>query len=159
MPVLTTIRPVVGYLFVDAGLPGPDGEVPLAPPTFYDMLRRRADPAGLLPPWTSWWDEADVAPLFPDPAARHRIEREQHRLPLSYFAGSLPVPAGWDGHPGGYLAFGDTYDADRRSAVRRGWPARTMPGRHLHTLVDPPGVATEIDALLTAIGLGEPHSP
>lgn len=60
------------------------------------VLADKADSDGLLPPWTSWWDEANLAGLFPDPEVRARVEREQPRLPLSYFSAQLPVPFGWD---------------------------------------------------------------
>jgi hypothetical protein len=73
-------------------------------------------------------------------------------LPLSYFAGSLPVPSGWDTRPGAYLAFGDAYQPQLRDAAERGWPVSTVSGWHLHMLNDPRRVATEIGDLLRAIG-------
>jgi hypothetical protein len=94
--------------FVDAGLPPKDGEVLLAPPELFEKLADKADSDGLLPPWTSWWEEADVAGLFPDPQMRAHVEREQPRLPLPCFSAQLPVPSGWDtGLAGAYLAFGE----------------------------------------------------
>jgi hypothetical protein len=59
------------------------------------------------------------------------------RLPLSYFQGALAVPRGWDERPGAYLAFGDTYTAERDDAAQRGWPMRTLPAGHLHQLTIP----------------------
>ena len=110
------------------------------------------DNNGLLPPWTSWWDEADVAALFPDAETRARVELEQQRAPLSYFEGVLPVPQGWDERPGAYLAFGDTYAAERAEAARRGWPVSTLPAGHLHMLIDPKRIATELVALMNRLG-------
>lgn len=159
VPALTDERKVVGYVFVDAGLPAGYGRVRLAPPAFLDLLAQKADHNGLLPPWTAWWDEADVAPLFPNVEIRERVEREQRRLPLSYFSQSLPVPCGWDDMPGAYLAFGNTYDSDRREATRRTWPVTTMPGGHLHMLVEPHNVAAEIIALLAAMGVAMGGQP
>jgi hypothetical protein len=153
VPALTAQRNVVGYVFVDAGLPASYGQVRLAPPALLDVLRQKADNNDLLPPWTSWWDEADVSGLFPTLEMREQVEREQRRLPLSYFSQSLPVPPGWDDRPGAYLAFGDTYLSERRDAARRGWPVATLSGEHLHTLVDPQQVAAEITNLLAAIGV------
>ena len=66
-----------------------------------DFLREKAGSSGLLPVWTRWWDEAEVAGLFPHAETRARLQREQPRLPLSYFEGSLPVSQGWDDRPGG----------------------------------------------------------
>ncbi|HEU4421304.1 MAG TPA: hypothetical protein VFR67_02055 [Pilimelia sp.] len=153
VPALSAHHRVIAYSFVDAGLPPRHGHVPLAPPGAYEFLREKADDEGLLPPWTQWWEAADVAPLFPSADVRRRVEREQQRLPLSYFAGTLPVPSGWDDRPGTYVAFGDTYADDRLAASRRGWPVTTLPGGHLHTLIDPERVAAEIDTFLTAVGL------
>ena len=148
VPGLAVQRPVVAAVFVDAILPPPSGRIPLAPPAFLGVLREKADDDGLLPPWTSWWDEADVAALFPDAQSRAGVEREQPRLPLSYFTGSLAVPPGWDERPGAYLAFGDTYAAERDAAAHRGWPVRTLPAGHLHQLHNPDRVAETLLALL-----------
>lgn len=158
LPELMRHRRVVAAVFVDAVLPPPGGEVPLAPPAFLELLRRKADGEGVLPVWTSWWDEADVAPLFPDVRTRAAVEREQPRLPLSYFEGTLPVPQGWDERPAAYLAFGDTYDEERQDAVRRGWPVTTLAGTHLHLLADPDQVAAELVALMTRLGVHTPTS-
>lgn len=154
VPTLVERRRVVATVFVDAGLPPAEGEVPLAPPPLYAALADLVDPDGLLPPWTKWWDSDDVDALFPTAGSRRLVEREQPRLPLRYFAEHLDVPAGWDRAPGAYLAFGDTYAADRTAAAGRRWPTRTMPGRHLHMLMDPGGVARQLTALLGEIGVG-----
>lgn len=153
VPALMAQRPVVAAVFVDAVLPPRSGRVPLAPPAFLDLLREKADADGLLPVWTNWWDEAEVAGLFPDAAARARVEQEQQRLPLSYFEASLPVAEGWADRPGAYLAFGETYRRERDEATRRGWPVSTLPGEHLHLLNDPTHVATEILALINQLGI------
>ncbi len=92
----------------------------------------------------------DLDDLFPDPRPRAAVEREQRRLPLSYFAADVPTPAGWERLPAAYLAFGDTYADERAEAVRRGWPTETLPGGHLHQLVDPAGVAEAVLRLLGA---------
>jgi hypothetical protein len=105
----------------------------------------------MLPPWTTWWGSSSFDSLVPDPALREAVGREAQPLPLAYFRSSLPVPSGWDRMPCAYLAFGDTYAEERAEAVRRGWPVRTLDGRHLHMLVDPDAVATVIEALLTRV--------
>lgn len=91
--------------------------------------------------------------LFPDADSRARIEAEQQQLPLSYFEGVLPIPAGWSELPGAYVAFGDTYAEERSAAVRRGWPVQTLPGTHLHMLSDPDEVATALVAVLGPLNL------
>jgi hypothetical protein len=148
VPQLAVQRPVVATVFVDAILPPSSGRIPLAPPAFLDVLRAKADEDGLLPPWTRWWDEVDVAALFPTAGSRAAVEQEQQRLPLSYFTDALAVPQGWDQRPGAYLAFGDTYAPDREAAAQRGWPVRTLPPGHLRQLHDPDQVAEAILALL-----------
>ena len=153
VPGLVVQRPVVATVFVDAVLPPPSGRIPLAQPAFLDVLRKKADDDGLLPPWTRWWDEADIATLFPTAESRAGVEREQQRLPLSYFQGALAVPRGWDERPGAYLAFGDTYTAERDDAAQRGWPVRTLPAGHLHQLNHPGQVADALVALLSQVGV------
>ncbi len=152
VPELVMQRRVVGAVFVDAVLPPGRGYVPHAPPAFLDLLREKADDDGLLPVWTSWWDEADVMDLFPDAQTRARVEVEQQQLPLSYFESTLPIPQGWDDIPGAYLAFGDTYATERDQAAQRRWPVSTLSGGHLHMLIDPEKVAAELVALISGLG-------
>lgn len=153
VPCLAAQRAVVGCVFVDAGLPPAAGQARLAPVEFYDFLAGLADDDGLLPPWTRWWDE-DLDALFPSRQVRDQVERGQHRLPLSYFAESLPVPPGWTELPGAYLSFGETYRAERVEAAARGWPTVVLDGQHLHQLVDPDRVATEIAGLVRTLSSG-----
>lgn len=96
--------------------------------------------------------------LFPDNETRHRIEREQPRLPLSYFQDQLVIPDGWDeGLPTAYLAFGDTYSRERDSAQQRNWPVTTLPGEHLHLVNDPTQVAETLIDLLKQMGITPPQ--
>ena len=136
-------RPVAGCLFVDAALPSRDGPSPVAPPAFMEFLRPKAGD-GLLPQWTAWWDDADVASLFPDPRTRALVTAEQPRLPLAYYEQTVPVPAGWDDRPCGYLLFGPPYEETAQDARERGWTVAHEPGQHLHQLVDPDAVAGRI---------------
>ncbi|MFI6940584.1 hypothetical protein ACIBI4_15030 [Streptomyces sp. NPDC050418] len=94
---------------------------------------------GKLPRWTDWWDETDLAPLFPDPAVRQAITDEQPRLPLSYYEQHIPVPPGWDDPPTcSYLLFSPPYEPLATEA-------------HLHQTVDPAATAAQI-VDLTATG-------
>ena len=157
VPALVEHRNVMGVVFVDAGLPPRAGGVPMAPPELVAILADKVDGDGLLPPWTTWWDEADIAELFPSPRVRASVEREQPRLPLSYFSARLSIPSGWDSDlAGAYLAFGDTYIAHLRHAAEHGWPTATMLGSHLHQLMDPVAVTRELQTLLTAIAPTDP---
>src|SRR5262245_20241140 len=102
-------RPVAGCLFVDASLPSRTGPTPAASPERLSALRAMVTD-GRLPQWTTWWDEDDVAQLFPDPQTRLRVSAEQPRLPLSYYEQQIPTPDGWDDRPCGFLLFGPPYD-------------------------------------------------
>jgi hypothetical protein len=139
-------RPVAGCLFVDAGLPLRTGPTPAASPERLNDLRSMVS-EGRLPPWTTWWDEDDVALLFPDPQTRSAISAEQARLPLSYYEQRIPVPAGWDNRPCGYLLFGPPYDRMAQEARDRGWDVDQVRGGHLHQLVDPDTVTARIVAM------------
>lgn len=144
-PYLSTLLDVRATVYVDAALPDPASEAedtPLATPALLGFLRTLADADGILPPWTQWWD--DVADLFPDPASRSAVEQEQQRLPLDYFTRRIPVPVNWTELPAAYLAFGETYAAERHRAIEAGWPTRTLAGGHLHELWDPAAVAAAV---------------
>ncbi|WP_199550879.1 alpha/beta hydrolase [Streptomyces sp. N35] len=142
-------RPVTGSVFVDAALPARTGPTPVAPPEVLGALRPMAV-GGRLPRWTDWWDEADLAPLFPDPQVRQTVVDEQPALPLAYYEQHIPVPADWDDHPCSYLRFSPAYDDLATEARTRGWTVAHLPGAHLHQTVDPAGTARHLVALATA---------
>ncbi|NEB79181.1 alpha/beta hydrolase [Streptomyces sp. SID14478] len=138
---LPTIRealdhPVAASVFVDAALPDRTGPTPVAPPELLAFLRPLAV-NGTLPRWTDWWDEADVAPMFPDPQTRRTVVADQPTLPLTYYEQHVPVPAGWPDHPCSYLLFGPPYEPMAAEARARDWQVAQLPGAHLHQLVDP----------------------
>jgi alpha/beta hydrolase family protein len=139
-------RPVVGCLFVDARLPARTGPTPAASPERLAHLRTMVSD-GRLPRWTQWWDADDVARLFPDPQTGAAVSAQQPRLPLSYYEQRIPVPAGWDDRPCGYLLFGPPYDRAADESRDRGWDVDEVSGGHLHQLVDPDAVAARIVAM------------
>jgi hypothetical protein len=157
LPVIAAALPgqVLGCVFVDAALPPAAGAAPVAPPELLALLRDKASD-GLLPRWTDWWHEEQVAPLFPDQATRQAVAEEQPRLPLSYYEASVPVPGGWDAHPCAYLLFGPPYEKLASEARGRGWIVQQLPGGHLHQLVDPDGVARSLLAIAEQMGLTKP---
>jgi hypothetical protein len=134
-------QPVTCSIFVDASLPAGHGPTPMVGGEFLPFLRGLAGADGLLPRWTDWWEEADVAPMFGDPATRKAVTSEQPRLPLAYYEEQVPVPDRWQDHRCAYLLFGPPYDAQAREAAERGWAVRSLPGAHLHQVADPGGVA------------------
>jgi hypothetical protein len=134
-------QPVASCIFADATVPEAAGSTPLAEEEFLPFLRGLAGPDGRLPQWTDWWSEEDVAPMFPDDQVRQVVTAEQPRLPLAYYQEQVPVPAGWDHRPGGYLLFSPAYAGQADQARARGWPVRTTEGEHLHQVVDPDAVS------------------
>ena len=146
-------RRVRAVVFVDAGIPDPDLPTPTGSSRGQAFLGGLADDDGLLPPWTSWWPEEDVAALFPDAATRAAVEAEQPRLPLRYFSDEVPRASAWQALPCGYLAFGETYAEEIARATAAGWPVARLDGRHLHMLVDPDAVAAEVVGLLEALAV------
>jgi hypothetical protein len=137
-------RTIKALVFVDAAVPARRGPTAVASPEDLRFLRGLADAGGRLPQWTHWFDEADVAPMFPDPRTRRIVEAEQPRLPLSYYEQQVPAAAGWDQRPCGYVLFAPPYE---RIARDSGWPVEHVPGLHLHQLVDPDSVAEAIRKL------------
>jgi pimeloyl-ACP methyl ester carboxylesterase len=154
VPVICAALPgrVRGCIFVDAALPPASGAVPMVPPELLAWLRDKASD-GVLPRWTDWWDEEEVAALFPDRATRQAVSEEQPRLPLAYYEASVPVPPGWDALPCAYLLFGPPYDELASEARKRGWIVERLPGAHLHQLVDPDGVARLLVAIADQLGV------
>jgi pimeloyl-ACP methyl ester carboxylesterase len=133
-------RPVACLIFADASIPPAAGETEVAESEFVPFLRGLTGQDGRLPQWTSWWGEEDVAPMLPDPRLRQVITAEQPRLPLAYYLERIPVPAGWDECRCGYLLFSEAYEGEADQARSKSWPVRTVPGQHMHQVVDPVGV-------------------
>jgi len=144
VPALVASRPVRATVFLDAVLPPENGCIPVAPAGLVAMLRDRVGSDGLLPLWSEWWPEEDVAALFPDPQTRRRVEADQRQVPWDYLTAEVDVPAGWATNQAGYVAFGATYAEELREAKNRGWPVRILDGRHLHMLWDPAAVASTL---------------
>lgn len=151
VPALTARTRAPRVVLMDAVLPEPaGGRHPVVPASLRDALAATVTD-GLLPRWTDWWPAQQVRDLFPDAATHAEVHAATPRVPLSYVDGVVAVPAGWTSTvDGAYLAFGDTYEAERRSARALGWPVRTLPLGHLGFLTDPAGVALVVHELATA---------
>ncbi len=137
------------YVFVDASIPPSRGWTAVVPEELLTELRTKATD-GFLPPWTEWWPEADVSPMFPDEHTRRTISREQPQLPLSYYEQLVEVPDDWDRDPCHYIVFGPPYDEIAEEASRREWPVVSVPGLHLHMVVDPETVASALETVAGA---------
>ena len=146
-------------VYVDAALPPEEGDSTLAPEDLLEHLGSMTDEDGLLPPWTRWWPEEDLASVLPDADALGAIRAEEQRLPLAYFRARLGAPAGWTAAPQAYLALGDTYAVELATARRLGWPTAAIDGaRHLHHLVEPDAVAAVVVLLAAGLGVGTVRS-
>ena len=148
IPALIASRNISSVVYVDAVIPVESGTQRLVPAALVAALESITNESGMVPPWTTWFDEADVAPLFPDPATRSHIEAKQPTLPTGFLLGQLAIKAGWTATPSAYLAFGRTYAEEQSRAEAQGWPVVTLNGRHLHMLIDPERVASAIIALV-----------
>ena len=143
----------IPVVHVDAALPPEHGDATMAPEGLLDHLDRIADDDGLLPPWTRWWPDEDVAAVVPDAKVLAGIRAQEQRMPVSYFHSRLGAPEGWVGRPQAYLAFGDTYGEETAFALEHGWPTTVLDGAlHLHHLVEPDAVAAAVLDLAAALG-------
>src|SRR5215470_6785735 len=143
-------RSVVRAIFADASIPAESGETPVVGDDFLPFLHGLADPAGMLPRWTDWWTEEDIAPVLPDPQIRRIVADEQPTLPIGYYLERVPSPGGWNDLDCCYLQFSEGYGGQADEARRRGWPVLRVPGEHLHQVVDPDAVARAVLELAAA---------
>ncbi len=104
---IKVVHPVAGYVFVDAGLPGPNGASRL---DFFESreeaekFRGRAKD-GLSPVWTEWFGlkEQDLREIIPDGGPREQFIAELRPLPPTVYEEPLLVFSEWPDAPCGYL--------------------------------------------------------
>jgi hypothetical protein len=153
-PVLPEIGARLGastLVFADADAPPAEGEASLVPAEFLGFLRGLSA-GGQLPPWSDWFGPAMMSDLVPDDARRRAVTDELPRLPLSYFTGQAPVPAGWISRSCGYILFSEeAYGGQAAAARARGWPVAEVPGGHLELVTQPEAVASAIIMILAAL--------
>lgn len=138
-------QPVAGCIFADATIPAIDTDsTPMAGAEFMPFLEGKVEADGRLPQWSKWWDEEDTAALFPDAKTRQLVTAEEPRLPLAYYYEHVPAPPAWAAKPCAFLQFSAGYEEPAGLARSLGWPVRTVPGEHLHQVVDPGAVAAAL---------------
>ena len=138
-----------GYLFVDARLPMPGRSwMQTTSPDLAARLRGMAGPQGLLPPWSRWWGEDELAALVPDPALRRKFAAGCPRLPLAMVEEAYPPAAGWPAAPGAYLQLSEAYHDEAAHARELGWPVKVQLSHHLAVLTQPSQVASAIRTLI-----------
>jgi pimeloyl-ACP methyl ester carboxylesterase len=154
-PILPAIaaelrQSVVGYIFVDAGLPG-DGSSRLAMMELEDAgfageLQQHLNAGGRFPEWT----DADLAPLVPDDRQRAELVSGLRPRGLDFFSEPIAVPAAWRQVPSGYLLLSTAYERPAAAAEGEGWPVRRLSDdNHFLMLADPAAVAGALVALIS----------
>jgi hypothetical protein len=161
-PLLPAVRRqiehnVVGYVFVDAGLPGPDGASRLdlleSSGTAKQLRARATD--GLLPVWTDLFNvtEEMVHDLIPDAGLRRDFIQELRPTPLAVYDEPLPIFSGWPDAPCGYVKFSQAYELEAQWGRRKGWRVLNLPGAHFHMFVEPRKVAGALVDLVGDMGV------
>jgi hypothetical protein len=135
---------VLGYLFVDAGLPHPGksrlDEIRMSGPEFAEELERDLLAGGRFPEWS----DEDLRDIIPDDQARAGLLAELRPRPLAFFTEALPDVPGWPDASCGYVLFSQAYTAAAEQARSAGWPVRAFDAGHFHMLVDPGAVAATL---------------
>lgn len=140
LPVIAGRLQPARLVFVDASLPPPDGEAPLAPERFLAALAALAQD-GVLPPWSEWFEPGTMERLVPDPVRRDAVVAELPHLPLSYFSARVPMPQGWVTASCAYVLLSEAYRHEAEKAAALGWPVTELLGSHLDLVTQPLALA------------------
>ncbi|MCR2793178.1 hypothetical protein NQ156_08925 [Microbacterium sp. zg.Y625] len=148
VPAVAAASAVRRVVFLDAIVPPLHGGTwPVVPAPLRDTLSATAR-RGILPPWTRWWPQESVRPLFPDDATFARVDASTPCIPASYLSARVSAARDWSAElTCSYVAFGTTYADEVDVAADAGWPVRTLELGHLGMLQDPAMVA---DAVMAA---------
>ena len=125
----------------------------MVPAEFVPFLRAKVVD-GILPRWSDWWEEEEVASLYPDQETRGALTAEEPRLPLAYYEQTIPVPGGWDRRPCAYLWFGPPYDetaklaGDRATILKTGAAMRVLSHGGSNAIAVAPSRSADHHALL-----------
>jgi hypothetical protein len=126
---------VGGYIFMDAGLPGPGR------PNRLDLLRRESESR-----FAELQTLLDAAGRFPDWTLPGIVTRPRDR---SFFEEPLPTSDDWPDAPCGYLRTSSAYEIPARQARARRWPVvESSTDHHLPWLADARGVAMQLAELV-----------
>lgn len=143
---------VMGYVFVDAGLPAPGRSwLSTVPADLAAQLRAMVDADRMLPPWPQWWGEDAMAELIADPAARRRFAADCPRLPMAMFSEALPQTPHWPDAAAAYLRLSEAYDEPAGQARALGWPVTDLDSHHLAPFTDPADVTDALLGLLARL--------
>jgi Alpha/beta hydrolase family len=143
------VRPVAGYLFVDALLPRNNmSRLDLFESKAAVEEFRRAAVNGLLPTWT----EDNLREHIPDDDLRHRFVAELRPLPLAVYEEPIPVFEDWPDAPCGYVLFSPVYKPLAEEAREEDWSYAEYDALHFHMLVDPAAVTNTLIDLSKQMG-------
>ena len=146
---------VLGYVFVDAGLPIPGQSwMETVPAELAAQVREMTDNQGWLPPWPQWWGEQAMAELSSDPQTRQQFAAGCRRLPLAWFEDVHPPVPQWPDAPAAYLQLSEAYQSEAAAAAELGWPVAERMSHHLAPLTDPTMVAESLRELIGHLGIG-----
>lgn len=138
---------VVGYVFLDAGLPIPGrSQMSTMPPELARQMYEMAGQGCWLPPWSQWWGEDALAELIPDTDTRQRFAAECPELPLALFT---EIHREGRDLPSAYIRLSEAYADPAAQAADYGWPVIELASHHLAPLTDP---ATVAEAIITMVG-------
>jgi hypothetical protein len=146
---------VLGYVFVDAGLPIPGlSWMETVPAELAAQVREMTDHQGWLPPWPQWWGEEAMAEMISEPRARQQFAAGCPRLPLAWFEEVHPPVPQWPDAPAAYLQLSEAYQSEAAAAAELGWPVAERTSHHLAPLTDPAMVAESLRELIGHLGIG-----
>ncbi|MDQ4005713.1 MAG: alpha/beta fold hydrolase [Actinomycetota bacterium] len=141
------LRPVAGYIFVDA-------QIPIDGRSRIDLWRGHEPElvaaieeclaAGERGPF---WDDVALRAEVPDVELRGRLQAEVQPRGSEFYGESIEVFEGWPDAPCGYLQLTDAYEAYASEAEGRGWSVRRIDAGHFHMMVDPPLLAELLEEI------------
>jgi hypothetical protein len=150
-------------VIVDGHVPPSQGFVPPVRPATHDLIRSLAARDGILPIWSRWFsgDAQREALLGLDRLASNAVafaefENELPRFSVDWFDDTLEL-ANWDQIPAGFIQTCAIYDYAAEEAQRRGWPVATLPGTHMHPMLEPADTARAIISMIDQLTSASPR--
>lgn len=132
-------------VFVDAGLPPPEGPATVGG-DFLDRLRSLSVD-GVLPRWSTWWGDTLMRTLVRDDVRRADVEAEMPEVPLAFYESAVELPGGWTEGRGAYVLLSEAYRDGAIRARSLDWPVIERLGGHLDLVNEPDAIARVIIGL------------
>ena len=150
---LATRLPARAVIIVDGDVPPPSGAAFPVRPALLDFIKGLAEPDGMLPIWSKWFENdraraalVGIDALARDAAAFAQFEAGLPRMHVSWFDEAIEL-ADWSHIPAGYIQTSAIYDHATAEAQRRGWPVANLHGTHLHPSLQPAETADAVLAM------------